>query len=177
MLQSARCSVVACRIEPGPQLGECRVLATGPSRRSLVHFGLGDITFLSSVSSSADLMHLARARQWEMPSPGWGWCSLFTPLEGPSSSYTLSCASTLGSEVPQISQSPDLGSHSQVRQTLPHARPQAILWLPEAEDSEVRQPAWEADERALCQLHSGSCDLGEVFPFPEPHFSHPEKWE
>lgn len=65
-----------------------------------MHFGLGDITFLSSVSSSADLMHLARARQWEMPSPGWGWCLLFTPLEGPSSSNTPSCASTLGSEVP-----------------------------------------------------------------------------
>lgn len=89
----------------------------------------------------------------------------------------LHAESWVSGQVPQISQSPDLGSHSQVRQTLPHARPQAIVWLPEAEDSEVRQPAWEADERVLCQLHSGCCDLGEVFPFPEPHFSHPEKRE
>ena len=65
-----------------------------------MHFGLGDITFLSSVSSSADLMQLVHARQWETQSPGWGWCSLFTRFQGPSSSNTSSCASSLSSEVP-----------------------------------------------------------------------------
>ena len=90
----------------------------------------------------------------------------------------LSAESWVSGQVPQICQSPDLGSHRQVRQTLPPARLQAILLLlPEAEDSEVRQPAWEANESVFCQQYRGSRDLGEAFPFSEPHLPHPEKWE
>lgn len=91
----------------------------------------------------------------------------------------LSSESSVPGQVPWSSQPPDQGSYRQAGQTslleAPSASLQAVPFLlSEAKINRVRQQAWEADKSVLCQLYGGSRELGQVLPFSETHFPHPE---